>query len=82
MPTSHWGASVFPSSHDLAIACTPRLKRTGRPQDTSLKSWKKHDKLEKDTRRKEESSNTDEGTTDVGKKPSKTRRLDDILHVA
>lgn len=73
--------SVFGISHGLPIACPMRPKRAGRPRDTSLKSWKKHDKLEKDTRRKQEETKAVGDTNEEGNRPSKTIKLADLMHV-
>lgn len=73
--------SVCAVSPELAIACPPRPKRTGRPRDTSLKSWNKHYKLKKDKRRVDDETNAIGDTSEEGGMPSKTTRLTDLMHV-
>ena len=74
-------SNVCAPSHELTIACLPRAKRAGRPRDTSLKSWNKHYKLEKENRRNEDENIVKEDTSAEGKRPSKTRRLTDLMQV-
>lgn len=68
-------------SEQLTLSCPPRPKRSGRPRDTSQKSWTKHNKLEKETRRPTivENEENREGTSN--KTAMKTRRVSDLLQV-
>lgn len=65
----------------FTIICPPRPKRCGRPRDTTQASWKKHKKLEKDVRRAENKENSSPEATVSTSHMSRTRRLEDLMHV-
>lgn len=64
----------------VPLSCPPRPTRTGRPRDTSLKSWKKHEKSSKQS--KGAHHNVTQGIKGEDGTPcAKTRRLCDLLEV-
>jgi hypothetical protein len=81
-PCSEVARSILEATNvTKSIACPERVKRAGRPRDTSLKSWKKHFKLEKEKKRSEDKDIEDPDASKQGNRTSKTRRLTDLLQV-
>lgn len=65
----------------MSISCPPRPKRTGRPRDTSLKSWNKHSKLEKEKGRGNDEKLAKNKTDECAYVTGKTTRLSDLMQV-
>lgn len=65
----------------ISLACPPRPKRSGRPRDTSLKSWNKHAKKSKQSSSTKEDKEQEIITTEDGTPCLKTRRVSDLIQV-
>jgi hypothetical protein len=81
-PCGEVGRSIWEETNVTeSIACPERVKRAGRPRDTSLKSWKKHYKLEKENKRNEDKDIEGPDERKQGARPAKTRRVTDLMQV-
>lgn len=69
------------SKDSLPAACPPRPRRMGRPRDTSLNSWKRHESGNKKAVPEKVQRGPDTVTDEAGFIATKTRRLSDLMHV-